>query len=188
MRKKIAIALMVLVAAIAVFLGVAAMQPSEFHIGRSSAMAATPAEVFAQVNDFHNWQKWSPWASLDPNATATFEGPDSGVGAIFRWAGNNEVGEGSMTIIESNPPELIRIRLDFVKPFEDTSTAEFTFKPDGEQTRVTWSMYGQSKFIGKVMCMFMDMDEMVGGQFEKGLASIKAIVEAPPAAAPSPTE
>src|SRR5688572_798523 len=98
-----------------------ALQPAEFHIERTALMKATPAEVFAQVNDFHKWEGWSPWLKVDPNAKGTYEGPESGEGAIFRWAGNAEVGEGSMTILESKPHELIRIKLHFVKPFEDTA-------------------------------------------------------------------
>jgi uncharacterized protein YndB with AHSA1/START domain len=178
MRKKILIALLVLAAMVAGFAAVVAMQPSEFRIVRSATIPAPPAAVFAQVNDFHNWEAWSPWKKLDPAAKNSFEGAPSGTGAVFKWAGNSEVGEGSMTITESQPNDLVRIRLDFVKPFEDTSTAEFTFKPEVEQTLVTWSMYGRKNFIGKAMCMFMDMDKMVGGSFEEGLANIKAVLEA----------
>jgi hypothetical protein len=125
---------------------------------------------------------WSPWAKLDPNAKNSFEGPESGEGAIFRWAGNDEVGEGSMTITESKPSELVRLKLAFVKPMEDTSDTEFTFKPDGERTMVTWTMSGTYKdFMSKAICMCMNMDKMVGGKFEEGLASMKAIVEKPSA-------
>jgi uncharacterized protein YndB with AHSA1/START domain len=176
MLKKILIAL---AAIIAVFLGVVALQPSEFRVARSAKMSAPPEEVFAQVNDFHKWDAWSPWAKLDPNANNSFEGPTSGNGAVFKWSGNSEVGEGSMTILESRPDELIRIRLDFVKPFEDTSTTEFTFEPQGDQTEVTWSMFGRNTFISKMFCLFMDMDKMIGDKFEEGLASLKAIAEAP---------
>jgi uncharacterized protein YndB with AHSA1/START domain len=177
MRKKILIALGVIVVVLAGLAGVVAMQPADFRIVRSATIPAPPAEVFAQVNDFHNWEAWSPWKKLDPAATKSFEGSASGKDAIFKWSGNSEIGVGSMTITESRPNDLIRIRLDFVKPFEDTSTAEFTFKPEGEQTLVTWSMYGRKNFIGKAICMFMNMDKMVGGSFEEGLANIKAVVE-----------
>src|SRR5262249_6149457 len=135
------------------------------------------ADVFAQVNDFHRWAAWSPWAKLDPNAKNTFEGPSEGTGSVFRWAGNNEVGEGSMTITESKPHERVRIRLDFVKPYEGTSDAEFTFRPEGNQTAVTWSMEGKNNFIGKAICLFMNMDKMVGGKFDEGLVSLKAAAE-----------
>lgn len=176
-RKKILIAFIVLVAIIGVLAVVVAMQPSEFRITRSAAIAAPPAAVFAQINDFHNWDAWSPWAKLDPAAKNSFEGPAAGKGAIFKWVGNSEVGEGSMTITESQPNDLIRIKLDFIKPFEDTSTAEFTFMPEGKQTVVTWTMFGQHNFLSKAICLVMNMDKMVGGKFDEGLASLKAAVE-----------
>ena len=177
MVKKILIAIAVIIVA---FVVVVAIQPSEFRIVRSVTMSAPPPAVFAQVNDFHNWQAWSPWAKLDPAAKATFEGPPAGTGAIFKWAGNEEVGEGSMTITESRPSDLIGIKLEFLEPFEATNTAQFTFKSEGDQTTVTWSMEGQNNFIGRVVCLFMNMDKMVGGQFEQGLASMKSVVEAAP--------
>lgn len=177
MIKKILIALVVLIAAFAVFVS---MQPSTFRIERSASMPAPPDVVFGLVNDFHKWEAWSPWAKLDPNAKNSFEGPNAGAGAIFKWSGNAEVGEGSMTLTESLPNQKIQIRLDFVKPFKDTSIAEFTFKPEGNQTVVTWSMFGENNFISKAFCLFMDMDKMVGGQFEQGLAAMKAAAEAQP--------
>lgn len=165
---------------IVIFVIVVALKPSEFRVTRSAKMTAPPGAVFTQVNDYHNWEAWSPWAKLDPDAKTTFDGPTSGVGAKFSWAGNDKVGEGSQEIIESRPDELIRIKLDFTRPMQDTSTTEFVFKPAGDQTEVIWSMYGKANFIGKAMCMFMDMDKMVGGDFEKGLVSLKTIVEAAP--------
>ena len=177
MIKKILIGLAVIVV---VFVGVVAMQPSDFRIVRTATMSAPAPAVFAQVNDFHNWEAWSPWAKLDPAAKNSFEGPSAGIGAIFRWAGNKEVGEGSMTITESRPSDLIRITLEFLKPFAATNSAEFTFKPDGDQTAVTWSMAGKNNFISKAICLFMNMDKMVGGKFEEGLAAMKSIVEAAP--------
>ncbi len=177
MLKKILIALAAIVVA---FVAVVAMQPSEFRVTRTATMSAPAPAVFAQVNDLHKWEEWSPWAKLDPAAKSTFEGPPAGTGAIFRWAGNNQVGEGSMTITESRPNELIRFNLEFLKPMAGTSTAEFTFKPEGNETTVTWSMTGNNNFIAKAMCLFMNMDKMVGGQFEKGLATMKSIVEAAP--------
>ena len=177
MLKKILIAL---AAIVVVFVAVVAMQPSEFRIARTATMSAPAPAVFAQVNDFHNWEAWSPWAKLDPAAKNSFEGPPAGTGAIFRWAGNNQVGEGSMTITESRPNELIRFNLEFLKPMAGTSTAEFTFKPEGDQTTVTWSMSGENNFIAKAICLFMNMDKMVGGKFEEGLAAMKSIVEEAP--------
>jgi uncharacterized protein YndB with AHSA1/START domain len=168
---------------VAALLIVIAMQPNEFRITRSAKMAAPPEIVFEQVNDYHNWDAWSPWAKLDPNAKVTFEGPSAGKGAVFTWSGNDQVGAGRQTIVESRPNELVQIRLEFQKPFQATNTAEFTFKPEGEQTVVTWSMFGQNNFMGKAISLFMDCDKMVGGDFEKGLASMKSIVEAQPAPA-----
>ena len=169
-----------IVAVIAVFVVIVALRPSEFRVTRSATISGPPDRVFTQVNDLHNWEAWSPWVKIDPAAKTTYNGPPAGVGAAFSWAGNAKVGEGTMTIIESRAPELVRFRLEFLKPFKGTNTAEFTFKPEGNGTTVTWSMYGKNNFIAKAMCMFMDMDKMVGGQFEKGLASIKSIVESAP--------
>jgi Polyketide cyclase / dehydrase and lipid transport len=154
-----------------------ATRPSEFRTTRSAKMAAPPSAVFNQVNDFHNWEAWSPWAKLDPDCKNSYEGPAAGKGAKFHWAGNNQVGEGRMEIIESRPNELVRLRLDFLKPFKATNTAEFTFKPEGGSTNVTWSMFGRNNFMFKAMGLFMDCDKMVGGQFEQGLAIMKGVVE-----------
>jgi len=164
---------------VVVFVVVVSLRPSEFRVERTAVMAAPPAVVFAQVNDLRQWQEFSPWAKLDPAAKVTFTGPAYGVGSVFSWAGNKEVGEGRMIIIESRPHELVRFRLDFVKPFASTSVAEFTFKPKGEQTAVTWSMTGKNNFLFKAVGLFMDCDKMVGGQFEQGLANLKALVESP---------
>jgi hypothetical protein len=168
-----------LVTLLVVFLIVVALQPADFRITRTATIAAPAAIVFEQVNDFHKWNAWSPWAKLDPNAKNTFEGPPAGVGSGFAWAGNNQVGEGRMTITESRPNELVLIKLEFFKPFAATNTTEFTFKPEGNQTAVTWSMFGRNNFIGKAMSLIMNCDKMIGGQFEQGLANIKAIVEVP---------
>ncbi len=174
MLKKILIALAVIVI---VFVVIVALQPSEFRVARTATFSAPPPLVFDQVNDFHKWEAWSPWAKLDPAAKNSFEGPSAGIGAIFKWSGNNEVGEGSMTITESRPSDLIEIKLDFTKPFEATNTTEFTFKPEGNQTMVTWSMFGTNNFIAKAFCLFNSMDKMIGGQFEKGLAQMKSVAE-----------
>lgn len=175
MFKKILIVLVVIIVA---FIITAALQPADFRIARSATIPAPPAIVFEQVNDLHKWQEWSPWAKKDPAAKSTFAGPPSGKGAAFSWAGNNEVGEGTMTITDSRPNELVQFRLEFKKPFEATSTAEFTFKPEGDQTAVTWSMSGTNGFMGKAISLVMNCDKMVGGDFEKGLASLKTVSEA----------
>jgi hypothetical protein len=179
MFKKIVLGtLIVLALVVLVFLGIVAVQPADFRVSRSAEVAAPAGVVFAQVNDFHNWEGWSPWAKLDPNAKNSFEGPSSGTGAKFAWSGNDQVGEGRMTITDSRPNESVQIKLDFVKPFESTCMTDFAFKPQGEQTSVTWTMSGRHSFMEKAFCLFMDMDKMVGGDFEKGLAQMKTIAEA----------
>jgi hypothetical protein len=177
MIKKILLGLIVL---IAIFCTVVILQPSDFKITRSTTVNAPSATVFAQVNDFHKWEAWSPWAKMDPNCKFSYEGPAAGKGAIFRWDGNMDVGTGNMTITESRPSDLILIRLEFLKPMQGVNTTEFDFKPDGAQTNVTWTMTGKNNFVGKAFSLFMDCDKMVGGQFEKGLASLKSIAEAAP--------
>lgn len=177
MLKKILIGLLLL---IAVFVVVVLMQPADFRISRAAKVNATPAAVFAQVNDFHKWEAWSPWAKMDPHSRVSYEGPSEGKGAIFRWEGNMEVGAGNMTITESHPSDLILIRLEFTKPLPGINTTEFTFKPEGQQTEVTWTMSGKNNFIGKAFGLFVNCDKMVGGQFEKGLASLKTAAESAP--------
>jgi hypothetical protein len=153
------------------------LQPTEFRIDRSASIAAEPSEVFAQVNDFHNWDAWSPWKKLDPAATATFEGPPEGEGAIFKWSGNDEIGAGMMTLTESKPSERIKIKLDFFKPFKATNNTEFTFHAERDDTLVTWTMTGERDFMQKAVCLFMDIDKMVGGQFDEGLSNLRSAVQ-----------
>lgn len=167
-------------AIVGVFAAIVALQPSDFRIERSAAMAAPAPAVFSQVNDFRNWLAWSPWEKLDPQLKRTYEGPAAGAGAQYAWAGNKDVGEGRMTIVESRPGELVRIKLEFFKPLAAVSTAEFQFRPAEGGTAVTWSMAGQNSFLARALCMFVSMDKMVGGQFEQGLAQMKAVVERRP--------
>lgn len=176
MTLKIIIALAVV---IAILLIVVAMRPSEFRTSRSAVIGAPAAALFEQVNDLHNFQQWNPWAKVDPNAKITYSGPPSGVAAAYSWAGNNEVGEGTITAIESSPPELARFRMDFRKPMAGTSIAEFTFKPEGDETVVTWSMAGANNFMAKAIGLFIDCDKMIGDQFEKGLANLAEAVKHP---------
>ncbi|HYS94008.1 MAG TPA: SRPBCC family protein [Candidatus Acidoferrales bacterium] len=175
MLIKILIGLVVIVM---VFVAIVALRPSEFRVERSAVVSAPPAVVFAQVNDLHKWEGWSPWVRLDPAARLGYDGPPAGAGAGFAWAGNYQVGEGHMTITESRPNELIRLRLEFLKPFAGTNTAEFAFSPQGEQTLGTWTMFGRQHFMSRAIGMFMSMDTMIGGMFEKGLAQMKSIAEA----------
>jgi len=176
MFKKILIGFAVLVV---VLLVVVAMQPATYRVVRTATIQAAPAAVFPHVNELKKWEAWSPWGKLDPAMKLTYSGPEGGPGASYAWAGNNEVGEGRLTITESKTNELIRIHLEFFKPMAGLSPTEFSFKPEGDATTVTWTMHGTNNFIGKAFCLVMDMDTMIGGSFEQGLASMKAIVETP---------
>lgn len=160
-----------------VFLVIVAMQPPSFNIVRSAGIAASPNTVFGHINDFHKWDAWSPWAKLDPEMKQTFEGPSEGAGSVYSWVGNKKVGEGRMTLLESRPGEVVRIKLEFIKPFASVADTEFTLKPEGNQTAVTWDMKGQKNFMSKAFCMFVSMDKMVGKDFERGLASLKSVAE-----------
>src|SRR6185436_1445996 len=169
-------------AIVVVFLVVVAMQPADFKIERSATMRAPASAAFAQVNDFQKWQGWSPWEKVDPALKRQYEGPKAGTGAVYAWQGNKYVGEGRMTSTESKPAELRRIKLEFFKPFAATNAAQFSFQPAGQggadaSTLVTWTMSGQNNFLSKAMCMFVDMDKMVGGMFEQGLTQMKTVVE-----------
>ncbi|MBS0203832.1 MAG: SRPBCC family protein [Planctomycetes bacterium] len=163
---------------VALFVVVVSIRPNTFQVIRSATMTTPPDKPFALVNDFHNWEKWSPWAKLDPTMKQTYEGPASGVGASYGWNGNNNVGEGKQTILESQPAQRIKIQLEFFRPFRGTNEVEFTFQPQGTQTVVTWTMQGTYNFITKAMGLFLSMDQMIGGNFEQGLAAMKAEVEA----------
>jgi len=172
--------LIALAGVVVVVVVVVASRPVEFHVARTARIAAPAAAVFAQVNDFHKWDAWNPWATLDPAMKQSYEGAPAGAGAVYTWAGNSQVGEGRMTLTESRPSDLIRIKMEFLKPFAGTSTAEFTFRPEGDQTVVTWSMEGRNNFMAKAIHLVMNMDKMIGGQFEQGLAQMKAVAEAAP--------
>ena|SRR5688572_13885002 len=167
-------------ALIAVFLIVVALQPSDFKVERSATMRAPAPAAFAQVNDFQNWRAWSPWEKVDPALKREYQGPKAGPGAVYAWQGNGDVGEGRMTITDSRPGELVRIKLEFFKPFAAVNDTVFSFKPSSEGTAVTWTMSGRNNFLSKAICLFVDMDKMVGGMFEQGLAQMKTVVERRP--------
>jgi Polyketide cyclase / dehydrase and lipid transport len=169
---------MVMPIVVVAFAGIVALRPSEFRVTRTARMRAPASAIFAQVNDFHKWEAWNPWGKLDPAMKQEYQGAPGGTGAVYTWAGNKEVGEGRMTIIESRPNDLIRINLEFFRPFAATNIAEFSFRPEGDQTAVTWSMSGKNNFMGKAIHLFMNMDKMIGTQFEHGLAQMNSIVEA----------
>jgi len=174
---------MVLIAAAAiaaVFAVIVALRPSEFRIARTAVISAPAAAVFTHVNDFHRWQSWSPYEKLDPAMKRSYEGAAAGVGAVYRWSGNNQAGEGSAAITESRPGNLVRIRLEYLRPFAGTNTAELAFKPVGDRTAVTWSLTGKYNFLVKAVGLFMNMDKVIGGQFEEGLAQLRSVSEAPP--------
>ncbi len=177
MLKFILIGLALVIIALAV---VVAMQPDDFRVTRSATVSAPATAVFTQVNDLHKWEAWNPWQKKDPAMRLTFSGPPAGPGASYSWAGNKEVGEGRLTITESRPGELVRLKLEFTKPFAATNTAEFTFRPEGDKTAVTWSMEGKNNYLAKALHLVMNMDKMVGGEFEKGLADMKVAAEAAP--------
>lgn len=153
-------------------------KPDDFVVKRATTISASPDLVFPHVNDLHKWEAWSPWAKLDPNMKSTFEGSGEGTGSAMSWSGNKKVGEGKMTITETTPSSLIRIRLEFLKPFKSTSTAEFTFAATGSGTLVTWGMFGKSNLASKVFSLFLNCENMVGRDFDKGLASLKSVAEA----------
>jgi len=153
-------------------------RPDEFTVCRTAKITAPPEKIFPYVNELKRWDDWSPWAKLDPNCKITYVGPPAGVDASYSWAGNKKVGEGRLTIIESTPGSLVRFRLEFLKPFQVTNVAELRFASEGGQTLVTWSMTGKNNFFFKVFGLFMDCDQMIGKDFEKGLASLKTLAEA----------
>jgi hypothetical protein len=160
------------VAVIALFLIIVALRPADYRVERSLTIAAPASVLFDLVNDHHKFNTWNPFLKVDPNVKNTYSGPDSGVGAVCAWEGNSKIGAGSSTITESKPGELVRERMDWKRPMEGTSTVEFTFKPAGDKTVVTWAMYGKNGFMGKLFSLFMDCEKMVGPQFEEGLASL----------------
>jgi uncharacterized protein YndB with AHSA1/START domain len=174
MLKIIAIAVVVSIVAALIF---AATRPDIFRVERSASIKAPPEKIFSLINDFHQWQAWSPWEKVDPAAKATFSGAANGVGAVYEWNGNKEVGQGRMEIIESSPPSKVVLKIDFIKPFDGHNTIEFTLAPHGDATTVTQAMYGPSPYISKIMCLFFSMDKMVGSKYEEGLAALKAIAE-----------
>ena len=177
--NMIAKILIAVAALVLVFIIVVASRPADFRYERSTTIAAPPSAVFPHLNDLHKWQAWSPWAKKDPDAKTTFEGPQEGVGSAMSWAGDSNVGEGKMTITESKPNELVQYRLDFLKPFTGTNMAEFTFTPEGNGTKVVWSMSGKNNFFSKAFGLFVDCEKMIGDDFEQGLKDLKAIVEKP---------
>lgn len=172
---KIVIAVILVV--LTVFLGYAKTKPNSFRYERKILVKASPEKIFAILNDLHQGGKWSPFEKLDPDMKRTFSGPETGVGSVYEWDGNSKAGAGRMEIVESVPSSKIIMTLDFVKPFEAHNNAEFTLTPKGDETEVTWAMYGPNPYIGKVMSIVFDCEKMVTTAFEAGLASLKCLAE-----------
>jgi len=174
MLKKIALAVLAIVV---IILGMAAMKPDTFTVKRVVSIKAPPEKIAALVTDFHQWGNWSPWEHLDPNMKRTFSGAPNGKGAIYEWEGNKQVGKGRMEIMDASTPAKTVIKLDFLQPFESHNTTEFTLVAQGDVTQVSWDMAGPMPFLSKIMSVFASMDSMIGKDFEKGLANMKASAE-----------
>jgi hypothetical protein len=165
-----------IVLGVLVIVGIAFTKPDSFEVRRQADIHAPPEKIIAALTDFHTWASWSPWQKLDPGMKTFFTGPERGVGAQYAWEGNSKAGSGRMEITEVTPQK-VTIKLDFLKPFEAHSFVDFLLEPMGESTQVTWVMRGQNVFMSKVMQVFMSMDKAIGPDFERGLASLKAVAE-----------
>jgi hypothetical protein len=174
MFKFIAVALVVIIAGVLV---AAATRPDSFRIERAIRVSAPAEKIFRHVNDFHQWGVWSPWEKLDPDMKRSFAGPPAGNGAVYEWQGNGKVGQGRMEITAATEPGRIVIKLDFLKPIEAHNRAIFNFQPVGDDTEVVWAMEGSSPYLSKLMGLFFNMDKLIGNDFEKGLANLKAASE-----------
>ena len=174
--------LLVLALFVAGFLIYVATRPNELAVRRTTRLRAAPDRIFAEVNDFHRWRNWSPWEKLDPELARDFSGSELGKGAVYAWKGNPKVGEGRMEILESTPPSEVKIQLDFIKPFPSSNITTFTLVPQGEFTELTWGMRGPAGFMTKLMCVFMDLDQAIGKDFEAGMENLRGLVEERPAA------
>ena len=172
----------VVVAAIAFVLVLASTKSDVFHVERSTSIAAPPERIFPFINDFHAWTAWSPYEDKDPAMQRTYGPVTVGKGATYAWSGNSNVGVGRMSIADAVPPGKVHLDLEFDKPFRCRNTVEFTLETQGAETRVTWCMRGPANFVSKIMQVFMNMDHMVGRDFETGLARLKAVAERPTAA------
>ncbi|MEQ1590148.1 MAG: SRPBCC family protein [Gallionella sp.] len=174
MLIKIIIAVVVVIAVILIY---ASTKPDTFTVERSAVINAVPEKVFAQINDLHNWTAWSTWEKMDPQMKKTYSGAASGVGAMYAWEGNKKVGKGSMEITESVPDSKVQIKLDFIEPFEGHNMADLVLQAQGDGTRVNWKMYGPSPFVTKLFGVFVNMDKMIGKDFEDSFANLKQVTE-----------
>lgn len=174
MLRKIAIAIVVLVAALLVY---AATKPGTFRIERTATIKASPEKIYPYMSDFHKGDLWSPYEKKDPTMKRTFSGAPSGKGAVYEFEGNKNVGKGRLEIIEAVPPAKVVLTLDMIKPMQGHNIVEYSIKPNGSSTDVTWSMLGTNTYVGKIVCIFINVDKMVGTDFEAGLANLKTLVE-----------
>ena len=177
MLRFVAIVAALIVVVVAGILIYAATKPDSFSVQRSANIKAPPDKIFALIADLRGWSAWSPYEKKDPDMKRTFSGAASGKGAIYEWTGNKDVGQGRMEIIDVTTPSKVTIKLDFLKPFEAHNTAEFTMVPAGDNTTVTWAMYGPSPYVAKIMGTLFDLDKMIGNDFEAGLAALKTVAE-----------
>jgi uncharacterized protein YndB with AHSA1/START domain len=177
MIEVIVIIAVVIALAIAAILIFAATKPDTFSVQRSATLNAPAEKIFAILNDFQQWRGWSPWENKDPEMKRTYEGSERGKGAVYAWDGNKNVGSGRMEILDVSVPTKIVIKLDFFTPFEGHNTAEFTMLPQGDATNLTWLMHGPVPFMAKIMHVLMNIDRMVGKDFEIGLANLKRLTE-----------
>ena len=177
MFEIIAIIVVVLAIVIAIVLILAATKPNTFSVQRATTVKAPPERIFPLINDFHQWGSWSPYENKDPAMKRSYSGAADGKGAVYGWEGNKNVGSGRMEILDTSEPSKIVIKLDFFKPFEGHNTAEFTMLPQGDATNLTWLMRGPAPFMSKVMQVFINLDNMIGKDFEIGLANLKRLTE-----------
>lgn len=177
---------LIVAAGIVVVLLLAFTKPDDFHVERTASINAAPEQIFPHINNLHAWEAWSPYLKLDPAMKTTYSGAEVGAGSVYEWEGNSKVGAGRVSIASAQSPNRVGITLDMLKPFAASNDVLFTLQPNGTTTNVTWAMDGKNNFIAKVMSVFFDMDKMVGGQFEEGLANLKAVVEKEPAPAAAP--
>jgi len=174
MAKLVALAA---AAGLAILLAVASTKPDTLHVERTARIDAPPQQIFPLIEDFRRWGPWSPYERRDPTMKRSYGGAERGEGAVYAWEGNRDIGKGRMEIVESVPPSRVALKLDFAEPFEAHNVVQFTLEPEGGATRVTWAMQGPSSFVSKLMSVFIDMDDMIGRDFEAGLANLKAIAE-----------
>jgi Polyketide cyclase / dehydrase and lipid transport len=176
-KKAIISFIAVLIALMAVLFIYAGFKPNTFRVERSACIKARPEKIYTLIENFRGWDFWSPWNRLDPGMKKMFNGAAKGTGSVYEWEGNDKVGKGRMEITETTSLSKIVIKLDFLKPFESHNITEFTLTPRGDSTQVRWIMYGPNRYMAKVMEIFFSIDNMIGKDFEAGLANLKSIAE-----------